>query len=99
MFCGRSWNEWIADYERSHHHRFNRACHAIGIPLIIVSLPLLLGGIWSSPALLWGAALFVVGWIFQFLGHIVEGKPPEFFSDWRFLLVGARWWLAKIAGL
>lgn len=98
MFFGRSWNEWIADYERSHHQPVNRGCHAIGIPLIIVSLPLLLGGIWSSTALLWGAALFVVGWILQFLGHIVEGKPPEFFSDWRFLLVGARWWLVKIAG-
>jgi len=27
-----------------------------------------------------------------------EGKPPEFFQDWRFLLVGARWWWAKING-
>jgi uncharacterized membrane protein YGL010W len=43
-------------------------------------------------------ALFVVGWIFQFIGHAVEGKPPEFFKDWRFLFVGLRWWLAKMAG-
>jgi uncharacterized membrane protein YGL010W len=39
-----------------------------------------------------------VGWIFQFVGHAFEGKPPEFFSDWRFLLVGARWWAAKVRG-
>jgi hypothetical protein len=29
---------------------------------------------------------------------VAEGKPPEFFSDWRFLLVGARWWVAKVRG-
>jgi hypothetical protein len=28
----------------------------------------------------------------------VEGKPPEFLHDWRFLFVGLRWWLAKLAG-
>jgi uncharacterized membrane protein YGL010W len=40
----------------------------------------------------------VGGWILQFVGHYYEGKPPEFFHDWRFLLVGLRWWLAKIRG-
>ena len=44
------------------------------------------------------AALFVVGWIFQFVGHAFEGKPPEFMKDWRFLFVGVRWWLAKVQG-
>jgi uncharacterized membrane protein YGL010W len=39
-----------------------------------------------------------VGWILQFVGHYFEGKAPEFFHDWRFLLVGLRWWLAKIRG-
>ena len=34
----------------------------------------------------------------QFIGHAFEGKPPEFFSDWRFLFVGVRWWWAKIRG-
>ena len=37
-------------------------------------------------------------WVLQFVGHYYEGKPPEFFHDWRFLLVGLRWWLAKIKG-
>jgi hypothetical protein len=27
-----------------------------------------------------------------------EGKPPEFFHDWRFLFVGLRWWMAKVRG-
>ncbi|MCH7475048.1 MAG: DUF962 domain-containing protein [Gemmatimonadetes bacterium] len=43
-------------------------------------------------------ALFVIGWILQFVGHFVEGKPPEFLQDWRFLFVGLRWWYAKIRG-
>ena len=43
-------------------------------------------------------SMFVVGWVFQFIGHYVEGKPPEFFKDWRFLLVGLRWWFAKLKG-
>ena len=49
---------------------------------------------------LWSIALglFVVGWIFQFIRHAFEGKPPEFLSDWRFLLVGTRWWAAKVRG-
>lgn len=34
----------------------------------------------------------VGGWVFQFIGHAAEGKPPEFFRDWRFLFVGLRWW-------
>jgi uncharacterized membrane protein YGL010W len=46
----------------------------------------------------WALALFVVGWVFQFIGHIYEKKPPEFFKDWRFLLVGLRWWFAKLRG-
>ena len=43
-------------------------------------------------------ALFVIGWILQLIGHAYERKPPEFFKDWRFLLVGLRWWFAKLKG-
>ena len=98
MLGGKSWDEWIAQYASSHQHPVNRTCHTIGIPLIAVSLPLallspLLKGLWVLPV-----ALFGVGWIFQFIGHWFEGKPPEFFSDWRFLLVGLRWWFAKVRG-
>ena len=37
-------------------------------------------------------ALFVVMWILQFIGHVIEGKKPSFFDDLRFLLVGPAWW-------
>jgi len=98
MFFGRSWDEWIARYARSHTNPVNRFCHTIGIPLIALSLPLfavapLVPRSWKVPA-----SLFVAGWVFQFAGHAFEGKPPEFFHDWRFLFVGLRWWFAKIAG-
>ena len=98
LMSTRSWDDWIREYARSHQHPKNRLCHTIGIPLIVLSVPLfglalLLRGLWSLPV-----ALFVIGWAFQFVGHAYERKPPEFLKDWRFLFVGLRWWLAKIRG-
>ncbi|RXJ73255.1 hypothetical protein CS022_11025 [Veronia nyctiphanis] len=43
-------------------------------------------------------ALFVVMWIFQFVGHKIEGKKPSFFKDIQFLLIGPAWvvvWMQK----
>lgn len=37
--------------------------------------------------------LFVVAWIFQFVGHKIEGQKPSFFQDLQFLLVGPAWLL------
>lgn len=34
------------------------------------------------------ASIFVVAWIFQFIGHKVEGKKPSFFEDIQYLWVG-----------
>jgi uncharacterized membrane protein YGL010W len=90
--------EWIAQYAQSHRHPLNQLCHLIGIPLIALSLPLFLAalfirGLWPVPL-----GLFLLGWAFQFVGHYFEGKPPEFLCDWRFLLVGLRWWVAKLWG-
>jgi uncharacterized membrane protein YGL010W len=98
MLGGRSWDDWIAQYAGSHQHPVNRFCHTLGIPLIVLSLPLFVVVLvvrdwWPLPV-----ALFGVGWLFQFVGHAFEGKPPEFFHDWRFLFVGVRWWLAKVNG-
>jgi len=91
-------DDWIAQYERSHRHPVNRQCHLFGIPMIVVSLVLALvalvvDGLWV-PVM----ALFVAGWTLQFIGHGFEGKRPEFFNDWRFLLVGLRWWGRKVLG-
>ncbi len=97
MLGGRPMSEWIVQYSLSHQTPINRACHMVGIPLIAASLlmapvALVVDRFWMVPA-----ALFVTGWILQFVGHAFEGKPPEFFKDWRFLLVGLRWWFAKLS--
>lgn len=98
MLGNRSWDAWIRQYSLSHQNPVNRACHTVGIPIIALSVlvtPLIF---WHRRMWMLAAALFVIGWIFQFIGHAFEGKPPEFLQDWRFLFVGLRWWFAKIAG-
>lgn len=42
---------------------------------------------------LWGAALgvFVIAWVFQFIGHKIEGKKPSFLEDVQFLMIGPAW--------
>lgn len=98
MMGGRSWDEWISEYSKSHEHPINRLTHKIGIPMIAIAILLIplaffIEGFWKIPL-----ALFIIGWIFQFVGHGFERKPPEFFKDWRFLFVGLRWWIKKTFG-
>lgn len=35
--------------------------------------------------------VFIVSWIFQFIGHKIEGKKPSFIQDLAFLLIGPLW--------
>ena len=39
--------------------------------------------------------VFVVAWIFQFIGHRIEGKKPSFFEDVQYLWVGPLFVLSK----
>lgn len=39
---------------------------------------------------------FVILWIFQFIGHYIEGKKPSFFKDIQFLLIGPAWLMGFI---
>jgi uncharacterized membrane protein YGL010W len=98
MLGGRSWDQWISQYAESHQNPVNRFCHTLGIPMIALSIPLFLASFFVTGLWIPALALFVVGWVFQFIGHAFEGKPPEFFKDWRFLFVGLRWWFAKVRG-
>jgi uncharacterized membrane protein YGL010W len=95
---GRTNEEWISQYSSSHKHPVNRVCHTLGIPTILLSGLLFLASIFFHHLWIYALALFLIGWVFQFIGHAFEGKPPEFFHDWRFLFVGVRWWWAKIHG-
>jgi uncharacterized membrane protein YGL010W len=134
----------FADYAAFHGTAGNKACHYVGIPLIVLALLALLarvplfavGGftvtlaeaalvlvtayyltldavlaaimLAASVALLVlgrpmpvgaAAALFVLGWIFQFIGHYVyEKRSPAFFRNLAHLLVGPLWIVAKAVG-
>lgn len=83
---------FIESYSASHQHPMNRLTHAIGIPLIVVALPV---AFWNWK---WALGLFVVGWIFQFIGHVFEGKSPSFFSNPVYLVVGPVWLVKKWLG-
>jgi uncharacterized membrane protein YGL010W len=134
----------FSDYASFHRTPGNKACHYVGIPLIVLSLfallarvPLfVLGGftVTSAEALLVvstayyltldvglaalmllasavlaavgrmipapvAVALFVIGWVFQFVGHYVyEKKSPAFYRNFAHLLVGPLWILARVSG-
>ena len=50
----------------------------------------------TVPVWLVAAAIFVIAWIGQFVGHIFEGRRPSFFKDVQFLLIGPIWLLAAV---
>jgi len=78
--------------------------YAVLSPRLALGAALLLGAMIVSIELLWSlgasrqwrvaAALFVIAWIGQFVGHRFEGKRPSFFQDLQFLLIGPLWLLA-----
>lgn len=83
---------FMENYKAKHRHPLNRLTHSIGIPMIVISLPVLFFN-WR-----WALALFVVGWILQFLGHLIEGNQPAFFRNPVYLIVGPLW-LVRRAGM
>ena len=52
----------------------------------------------NAQGVLLGASIgiFVVAWIFQFIGHKLEGKKPSFFEDIQYLWVGPLFVLSKL---
>ena len=84
-------DDLISNYKAKHQHPVNRFLHTIGIPTIIVSYPLFFFN-WR-----WALALFIGGWILQFVGHAIEGNQPAFFKNPVYLFVGPMW-LVRRAG-
>src|SRR5262249_15317689 len=97
-FHGKTWDDWIVEYGRSHQHPINRVCHSLGIPLIVVSGVIALTGV--NVHALWrpAAVKFMAGWLLQFVDHACERKMPEFFRAWSFLFGGLRSWMNKVRG-
>jgi uncharacterized membrane protein YGL010W len=81
----------LENYRAKHKHPLNRLCHSVGIPMIVISLPLFFFN-WR-----WAVTLFVLGWILQFVGHAIEGNQPAFFKNPVYLLVGPFWLLRRAA--
>lgn len=73
---------------------------AVVVGCVLALMLLAIQGLAALPWPLWATslALFVVGWIGQFIGHAIEGRKPSFFKDVQFLLIGPLWlvmrWLA-----
>jgi uncharacterized membrane protein YGL010W len=61
------------------------------LALMVLPLPLL-----GSDALTAAVIVFVLAWIGQFIGHVIEGKKPSFFEDVKFLMVGPAWLLGFV---
>lgn len=62
------------------------ATAAVNAVLMALAQPLAAGS--TAAWLGWGVGAFVVGWVFQFVGHYYEGKKPAFVDDLVGLLVG-----------
>lgn len=71
---------------------------ALGMVLVAGSMLYLINWIDSIQTPLWilSMGIFIIAWIGQFIGHIVEGKKPSFIKDLQFLLIGPLWLLAFI---
>lgn len=54
-------------------------------------LPILSINLWQFSII-----VFIIAWVFQFIGHKIEGQKPSFLEDMQFLLIGPIWLLSFI---
>jgi uncharacterized membrane protein YGL010W len=67
----------------------------LAIPMLIVSIAFYLIGAWLPMSA--NVVLFILGWIFQFIGHSVyEHRQPAFFRNVVHLLIGPLWILNDV---
>jgi uncharacterized membrane protein YGL010W len=79
-----------------------RMSKPIGLAMLIVFV--VLGGfteflyrsIGPVNLLIGAATVFVIAWIGQFIGHLIEGARPSFFTDLAYLLIGPAWLAGKL---
>src|SRR4051812_16590189 len=85
---------YLDQYETEHTQLGTKLTHAIGIPMIVVSIPVVL----VNPLV--AAGLFVGGWALQIGGHFLfERNSPSFFGDPFYLLVGPAWVVLRVLQL
>jgi hypothetical protein len=61
--------DFVVDYIGRHAHPVNAVLHIIGVPMVFYSIFLLCTGNLQT-----GAVLFVLGYLFQYLGHRAQGN-------------------------
>jgi uncharacterized membrane protein YGL010W len=70
---------------------------------VLMGLSVWLGHVFAQQStMLWlssGVAMFVVGWVIQFVGHHYEGRKPAFVDDVTGLIVGPLFVVAELAFL
>lgn len=67
----------------------------LALAMFVVSILFYFAG--AMLPLWWNVAIFVLGWIFQFIGHkVYEHKNPAFFRNFVHLLIGPLWILNDI---
>jgi uncharacterized membrane protein YGL010W len=59
----------LRNWRERHRHPFNFAIHLIGIPMAVTGVVLLFFLDWY-----WGVGAFVLGYVLQWIGHLVEGN-------------------------
>lgn len=71
-----------------------KAVAVIGTELAVCVLIL---QFWPRALVLWptAAAIFLLAWTGQFIGHRIEGRRPKFLQDLTFLLIGPLWVVLK----
>jgi uncharacterized membrane protein YGL010W len=82
-----------------YYHRLSRKL-GLAMAAAFIVLALITEGLYRllGPAHLgWlAAAIFVIAWIGQFVGHAIEGKRPSFLTDLAYLLIGPAWLVGKL---
>ena len=73
-----------------------RAPAFLAAMLVLTALALVVVHALGGLVLPVSAAIFVVAWVFQFVGHKIEGKKPSFFEDIQYLWVGPLFVLSKL---
>ena len=61
---------------------------AIGMALMSLLMLGILNALPPGSVLMLSIGVFVLAWIGQFIGHMIEGKKPSFLDDLRFLAIG-----------
>ena len=79
-----------------------RMSRPIGLAMLLVFgvLGLITEGLYQSlgaqTLLMVAVGVFVLAWIGQFIGHVIEGARPSFFTDLAYLLIGPAWLAGKL---